>query len=160
MASTIDATITAALTVVEEFPAADWPAAQDRIVTHDGYNTRHNLHASSTPPASLKYAETLTGPLTLDLTALADPVSGTLDGTGLKVQALKVVNLSATDDLVVDDGAADPYSLNGGAPITLPPLGEALLYFADGLADVDATHKDLDITAGAAEEYQIMLVLG
>ena len=160
MASTIDVTITGQLTVVETFPEADWPAVQDRVVSHDGYNTRRNLHAASTPPASQKYAATLTGPLTLDLTALADPVSGTLDGSGLKVQALKVNNLSTTDDLVIDDGAANPCSLNAGDPITLPPSGEALLYFADSLADVDATHCELDITAGAAEEFEIILVLG
>jgi len=160
MPSTIDVTLTAQLTVVETFPEADWPAVQDRVLTHDGYNTRHNLHATSTPPATMKYADTLTGPLTLDLTALADPVSGTLDGSGLKVQALKVNNLSTTTALVIDVGASNPCSLNGGDPITLPALGEAIFYFADGLVDVDATHCELDITAGAAEDYEIMLILG
>ena len=161
MASTVDVTIQSGLTVVEEFPEADWPAAQDRVVTHDAYNSRRNLHAASTPPASQKYADTLTGPQTLDLQALADPVSGTLDGSGLKVQALLVNNLSTTDDLVIDDGAANPYSLNGGDPITLPPGASfGPLYFADGLADIDATHSEIDITAGAAETYEIMLILG
>ena len=160
MPSTIDVTLTAQLTVVETFPEADWPAVQDRVLTHDGYNTRHNLHAASTPPATLKYADTITGPKTLDLTALVDPVSGTVDGSGLKVQALKAVNLSETTALVIAKGASNGYELNGAAAITLPALGEVLLYFADGLADVAAGVKTIDITAGAAEEFEIMLILG
>lgn len=158
--STIEATIVAQSTVLEIFSAVESPGTGEQVLSYDQFNTRHQLNAASTPAATKVYGEKLTGPQSLDFTALVRSIGGTIDASGLTLQVLRLVNLSATDDVDFDDGGANPYQVNAGDPIRIPPGGEALLYYNDELTDVAAGAKDVDITAAAGEDFQLTLIFG
>ena len=159
MATTLQVSQVLGQTIVETFPTADLPSASSASITHNQFNSSTTLNATSTPPASMKYCDTLTGTTHLDLTALADPL-GTVDGTGLKVQSLLVNNLSTTDALVISDGAANEYALNAAADITVAIGGSVLMYFNDQLADISATAKTIDFTPAAGKSYEVSIVMG
>jgi len=158
--STLTANMQFSLSVNEVFSAAECPSAGDRTLVHNQFNELVSFSASSTPPISQVFAKQYTGTQNLDLTALVKDIGGTIDCTGLKVQAILLNNLSTTDELIVSDGGANPYSLNGGDDKEVPPGGRWQEYFADQLADVDATHLAIDITPAAGEQFQIIMIFG
>jgi hypothetical protein len=157
---TINATQQFGLTVVETGTAAEVPSAGDRTINHNQFNSRVRLNASSTPPGTMTYAAEGTGTVTLDLTALVCSVFGTKDATGLKLQSLLLNNLSTTDNVDIGDAGANPYVINNGNNIRVPPGGKLETYYADQLADVAAGAKGITITAGVAEDWQLVLVFG
>jgi len=159
--SAITVTCTQYLTVVEEFTAAEMPSGGDRSLTHDVFNNHETRTSSSTPPVSKVYAKKLTGSQNLDFTALVPDVGDTIDATGLKLQYVMINNLSTANNVDWADGGANPYSINNTNPIRVPPgarLGP--IYFADQLADVAAGAKAVAITAGAGQDYEVILVFG
>jgi len=148
------------LTVVETATAAEVPSASDRTIIHDQYNSRKTLTADTTPPGTLHYSSEGTGTVTLDLTALVDTVFGTKDASGLKLQSLLLNNLSTTDNVDIGDALANPYAINAGNDIRVPPGGKLETYYADQLADVAAGAKGITITAAVGEDWQLQLVFG
>jgi len=157
---TINATQQFGLTVVESGTLVEVPSAGDRTVIHNQFGSVVRLNAASTPPGSMVYAAKGTGTVTLDLTALVSSVFGTKDASGLKLQSLLLNNLSTTDDVDIGDAVANPYPINNGADIRVPPGGKLETYYADQLADVAAGALGILITAGVAEEWELIIVLG
>lgn len=147
-------------TIVSTWEAADLPSAGQQSMTHSQFDTSVNLHVSSDVPVTKKYADELTGNQSLDLTALADPEWGTIDGTGLKVQGILVNNLSASATLTISDGGANPYSLNATANLVVKPGASLQMYFADQLADIAAGAKAIDFAITAGQSYQVSIVMG
>lgn len=158
--STINAAFRQQLTVQEAFSADELPTAQDPSVNHNQANRSKTLSASTTPAGTEVYARELTGSQNLDLTALTDTLGNALDCSGLKLQAILLNNPSTTDAVVISDGAADPYSINGGSDITVPVGGAFSMDFNDELADVAAGAKAIDITPGAGESFKLVMVFG
>ncbi|KKK95666.1 hypothetical protein LCGC14_2670530, partial [marine sediment metagenome] len=95
----VEVTYAANCTVVEELTGnTDSLSAADKEVTHSQFNTSDTLNAGSTPPATkvAAFVQALTaGTATIDLTALIGTNGATVDGSGLKVQVLKMKNLGA-----------------------------------------------------------------
>lgn len=118
------------------------------------------LSSSTTPPVTKAYKETLTGTQTLDLTALVDDYFGTVDGSGLKLQAILVRNTDTADDLVMSKGAANGYELGSATATTIPPGGKLQATYNDKLDDIDATHKNLTFTPGAGKSYDVVILMG
>lgn len=158
--STVTAAVQLIASASELFSAAELPSAAGDTIRHNGFNTRTLLNATSTPPVSEVYAEQLTGPQSLDLTALVRTVRPNLNATGLKLGVLMVNNLSTTDDVVISDPVSNPYSINDGDDITIPPSSKALLLFSEQLADVAAGAKAVTITAAAGEDFQLLMLFG
>jgi len=159
--STISARVGASLTINESFSSAEMPLASSPSVRHAAANLSKSLGASTTPSATKCYNAAPTGSASLDLTSLTDTLGASLDLTGLKVLALIVANPSGNAaDVVIADGSSNPYSLNGGDDLTIPPGATACLYFAEQLDDVGAAAKAIDITAGVGESYSLSLVAG
>lgn len=158
--STLNAAMRLTLDVLETFSADEYPLAAAPAMKINAANLSQTLNATSSPAATKMYAAELTGSQSLDLTALTDRTGAALDCSGLKLQALLVKNLSTTDAVVIADGASTPYSLNATADLTVPVGGTLGAYFADQLADVAAGAKDIDITAGVGEDYQVVMLLG
>ena len=107
---TLTSNITAVETLETNVPAA---AATKRRVTHDQFNTTSELNAASTPPvtkvAALQAALTA-GAATVDLTSLTGTNGATVDGTGLRVQAMKLRNPSTNANAItVVEGASNGY---------------------------------------------------
>lgn len=160
MAVTLTANLAARLGLVRSLDATEVPSAGAHTTPHNEFDFTKALTASSTPPLSKSYLDMLTGDQNLDLTALADPELGTVDGTGLKVQAILVKNISGSADLTISDAAANPYSLNSTADIVVEYGGSLLLFFNDQLADIAAGAKGIDFTITAGQSFELGILMG
>ncbi len=158
--SAINVSYIGQLTIVSTRTEAELPSASGRSITHSLFNQSKTLNADSTPPATKKYANEITSTATLDLTALADPEIGTVDGTGLKVQAIQVNNLSTTNTVTIADGGANPYQLFAGQSLVVPAGACMQMFFNDKLADIAVAVKNILFTATAGQKYQVVIVMG
>ena len=126
----------------------------------DGNVTNERLDAASTPPATKYYSEILTGTQNLDLTALSRSERDTLDASGLKLQTLRLINISTTNSVTLQDGASNAYQINGGDTEVLPPECRLMRTFSDSLADVDASNKNITVSATAGQTYRLTMIFG
>ena len=162
MSITVTYTSSATVKEVLETNAGSATAAH-RTVTHDQFNTSKTLSAGSTPPVTrvAAFTQALTdGAATIDLAALVGTNGVAVDGTGLKVQVLKVKNLGA-NALTIVPGASNGYNLAGAASkIILGANDEALLLFNDTQPDVASGARTLDLTGTGVQTSQWEIVLG
>jgi hypothetical protein len=138
-------------------------SAAQRTVTHSLFNSTKSLNGSSTPPvtkvAAFKAALSA-GAKTLDLTALIGTNGVAVDGTGLKVQVLKVKNLGA-NTLAITPGASNGYGLLGSdMKIVLAQNQEALIFGNDLTPDVASGAKNLDLAGTLVQESEWIIILG
>lgn len=111
------------------------------------------IDASSTVPATKTFSDKITlsaGAATIDLTALVRTPLAAVDFTGLKVQLVKFKAASAnTAVVIVVPGASNAYNLFGDSDgqVTYPAEAESLNYWADQLADVSSTVKNVDLSS-------------
>ena len=156
--STTKAAISVSLGVTIATTAAEDPASGGATKSYRGLDKRLACNATSTPPVTQAYVEYLSGNQTLDLTALVRTGLATLNATGLKLQAIEIVNLSTTNTVTVANGDTSAYALQGGQSIVVQPGGFALMQFYDKLADVAAGVKNIKITA--TDTYLLGMVFG
>lgn len=161
MTTTYRHTIAATLTALITRDDVDDVAGGELQTVHSK-QVSESLTPDTTLEAAGRYAKRLTGSTNLDLTALADDYLGTVDHTGQKVVAVGIYNDGDGNesDVVVDDGASNAYQLNGGDAFTVPPGAWLVAYFDDELADVASDAKAIAITAGAGEDFLIVLFFG
>lgn len=153
-------------TVTEVLPNNTGSAADSkRTVTHDQYDESFTLNSGSTAPAT-KVAEFLAtlsvGALTIDLTALDGTNGATVDGSGLKVQIVRVKNLGA-NNLTIAKGASNGYFIFGltGSTVTVPPNGIVQFYGADSLPDIANGSADtIDLTGTGSQTSEWTLIMG
>jgi hypothetical protein len=141
----------------------------DVPMDHDIGVVNGTLTASSTVPATKPFSDTISlaaGSASLDLTSLAGPSGTTITFDGLKVQLVKI-KCPATNSggVTFDVGAANGYNLFGAdnasnESIEVMPGGAELRYIPNNGEDVDATHKNIDITGTGTDVFQIELVAG
>ena len=141
------------------------PAAGDKSVQHNGYDTVATASASTTPPvAKCAFFEKalVAGAASIDLTALLGTNGATVDGTGLRVQFLKFRNKATNaDPMTLSKGVANGYDGLGAAfSVTLPPGGEALVRAVDGGSDIGSANKTLDLAGVGTEAAEMGIVLG
>lgn len=163
MASTVQANIVMNPGVTETFAATDLPSIGALSLPYAAFSKRWALNAASTPPATKVYGEEVTtdGAETLDFTALARSIGGTIDCSGLRLQALMLINESTTNTVTIKKGAANGYDFNATAQTILVQAECALMMtFNDDLVDVDGTHKEIDITATNGQKYFLLLLFG
>jgi len=158
------ATYQSKLTVEEELTGIGLAENKD-TVTHNALDTRSVLNADSDVPATTvaAFAEELSaGAATIDLTALSG-TQGEVDGTGLKVQALKVIAAAANTEVVtVGDGAANGYELLGdGWTMDLAPGQEVLVYGNEAAPDISGTASDIDLASSDLDAIvNVIVVMG
>lgn len=170
MASTVAVTYEAKATVVETLDATGAPGASEtkRRVTHDAWNSSKSLGALTTPPATLHAAfekALAAGTATIDLTALVGTNGIAVNGTGLRVQVLRVRAKSTNaNPITIGKGATAGYigfgtdfslTLGGGAS-----PGEALIYTADAASDIGPANKTLDLVGTGTQSLEVEIVLG
>ena len=122
------------------------------------------LNSSSTPAATKHHAETITiaGTQTVDLTSLSDVEGTAIDGTGLKVQAVRMIaDADNAAAITVAPGASNPYPLFGTSnEVDLAAGAEICHYSPEGLPDVAAAVKEIDISGTNDDILYIQLILG
>jgi hypothetical protein len=162
----IYATLQSALTVVETITNnGAFLSSSSNKVTHNGLNVQSSIDATTTPPATkvAGFQKALAaGVGTIDLTALPGTNGTTVDGTGLKVQAVKFRNPSSNaNNITITVGASNGYQLHGaGWSITLRP-GESYLWEGvDAAPDVGGSAKNIDLAGTLVQALDVLIVLG
>ena len=151
---------------VEETLASSVPAqSSGSKIIHNGYNTSAVLNASSTPPATKAVAieQALTaGAATVDLTSLTGTNGASVDGTGLKVQCIKLRNKATNSNpMTIVKGAATGYDGFGAAfSVTLAVGAEVTVYANDNGSDISGTNKHLDLSGTLVEVAELVIVMG
>lgn len=165
MAVTYVGTETSYLTIVKTDSAA---LAGDQTLTYAARNESIALSSTTTPAVTKASQFTVTlssGTATLDLTAIPgfDPEE-TVDGTGLKVQQIKIQNPDTNaNKITVSNGAANPYRLDGATTawsITLMPGQSVLLNLDDQSDDVGSSNKNIDLAGTGSQVCYFVLTLG
>lgn len=165
MSSTITLTSVDQATVTETFSGA---LAGNPDVAFGALNESQTLTAASAPPVTkhATFEQALTaGTATIDLTALPGrTVDETIDGTGLKVQLLRVRAKSTNANVIsIAKGASNGYGLDAGGAawdVTLSPGQRARFDLDDAAPDVAAGAKDLDLAGTGAQILEVEIVLG
>jgi len=160
----VSVTYGSTLSVVETL-TGNAVAASDKNVSHTLYNSTVSLTAATTPPATLVacFEKALAaGVATIDLTALSGTNGIVVDGTGLRVQMMKIRNKSTNaNPITISFGAATPYDGFGAAfNLTLVPGAEALLRTIDAGSNIGAGCKHLDLAGTLAQVLEVEIVLG
>jgi len=165
MADTFSASVELKTSVQQTFDTSAGPAAGTPKVTHATWDFKHSLSATSTPPfskhAAFKQALTA-GAATIDLTALTGFNGEAVDGSGLKVQVLKLRNPSTNaNNITITPGAANGYDLMGAAmSLTLEPGDEVILFGLDTAPDIAAADKDLDLAGTGVQALDVEILMG
>jgi hypothetical protein len=164
-AGSVTVTYEAKVTVVETLPNNSGSAPDTtRKITHTNYNESATLNSGSTPPATLvaEFLVTLSsGAGAIDLTALSGTNGATVDGTGLKVQIVRVKNLGA-NTLTIMKAASNGHTgiFAATTPHPVPPGGHIQLFSNDNGDDIDATHKAWTLAGTGAQTSEWTIILG
>lgn len=151
-------------TITETLPSnTDSAPDATRKITHTAFNESGTLTASTTPPVTKQasFVKTLSaGTGSIDLTSLTGTNGATVDGTGLKVQILRVKNLGA-NNLVIVPGASNGIDLMGASSsITVFPGASFEYYFNDGSPDIASGDRTLDLTGTGSQTSEWTIVMG
>lgn len=155
-----------ALTAFETIEAG-MAAAVGAVITHNGFNTAAKLSSNTVPPVTKMSAfvkALVAGAATIDLTALVGTAGVAVDGTGLKVQAIRIQNPSTNANAVaITPGASNGYLLLGtGWKITLNPGEEFVWVGIDhaSVPDVAAGAKTIDLAGTGTQSFNVLIILG
>lgn len=158
----VTATIVRSMATIETFSEGS-VASSNATITHNGYDESNALTSATTPPITkcAFFLGTLTaGALTIDLTALTGTNGGTVDGSGLKVQAIHLKNLGA-NAMTFAVGASNGYDLAGsGFSVTLAQNQDFLFYGNDATPDIGASDKTIDVSGTGSQTFECSILLG
>jgi hypothetical protein len=163
---------TSKITATEQLET-NMPAANDKQVQHNGYDTAATANATSVPPVAkcAFFQKALVGgAATIDLTALVGSNGAAVDGTGLRVQFIKFRNKSsnaAGHVMGLSKGTPNGYDGLGGGEgsagdftVSLLPGGEVLICTKDCGADIGPTNKTLDLMGVGTDVAELAIALG
>jgi len=159
-------TYTTALTVAEVLAANTVSAAEaQRTVTHSLLNKSAVFTGTSDVPVSKVAAfekALVAGAGSIDLTALVGTNGAAVDGTGLKVQAIKVIaDADNSAAITLADGASNGYELLGASwTIKLKAGQEIVIFGNEETPDIGGTAKVIDLTGTGTDKLQIIIVMG
>lgn len=151
-------------TVIETLGSnTDSASATRRKVIHDQFDEFGTLTSATSVPVTT-VAEAVValsgGAKTIDLTALTGTNGATVSMSGLKVQIFRFKNLGANQMTIVG-GAANGYLLWGASGSVIVPAGGIVQFFGnETLADVDGTHKNIDVSGTAAQTFELTVIAG
>lgn len=155
---------------VEEVKDMGLDLAANPTMTHTLGSHAATLTASTTPPVTKTYSDTIplvAGAYTIDLQALPGPQSTTIDFSGLKIQLIKITTPSTnTAEVTFDVGASNGYNLFGATnatdeSVSLPPGSVQQFKFTDTLEDVADAKSEVDVSSSDLDAtFDIILVAG
>jgi hypothetical protein len=149
---------------VNETLATNVPAAETPVIIHGQFSSTGTLNATSTPPATKMAAQTISltaGAVTIDLTALTGTNGATVDGTGLKVQILKLKNRSSNAVMTFGEGASNGYEALGNAwTLKLLAGQEIEMFLNDAAPDIASGAKTIDVAGTGTESFDFIVVMG
>lgn len=166
-ASTLSVTYASSITVVETF-TGDYIDSRDATVTISGLSETGTLTAATSVPVTKQSSGRVAlsgGTGSLDFTALPGLTPEEIvDGTGLKVQWVKVRNLSTNaNSITVAKGASNGLGINAAGTTFSIPIspGQSVLIFGDDAGpDISAGACVWDVTGTLVQELEFHVVLG
>ncbi len=159
-------TLQAIMTAVEVLEGNAASAVEERRTwTHDQFNLTQELDGTTAVPVSkCAYfdAALVGGAKSIDLSALTGANAVSVVGTGLKAQALLLLNPSTNENsLTFTAGEANGYAVAGADwKLTLQPGQWALLFLNDLAPDVAVDAKTIDIAGTGTEVARMAVILG
>jgi len=134
-------------------------------VSHNSFNlTGVTLNATSTAPVTTTSYQTYTlsaGAITIDLAALLGVNDEVQDATGLKLQTIIISNPSGNNAITVTTGAVNGFPLFGGTNSVVIPTGATLAFYVpEGLTNVAAADKTIDVSGTLVEKFDVGITLG
>jgi len=156
-------------TFTEILAAAQAPGAASeaaRTVTQAGFNTaQRTLKSDSSPPVTCGalFQQALTaGAATIDLTALDGLNDKAVNGTGLRVQLLRLKAPSSNaNPITVAKGSSNGYDGFGSVfSVTLQPGAEVTILTNDAGSDIGAGNKTLDLTGIGSQALDVEIIMG
>jgi hypothetical protein len=152
---------------VRETLATGVVAAAAPTIIHNGFNSQGTLSSTSTPPVTKMAAfekALAAGTGTIDLTALTGTAGVAVDGTGLKVQVVKIKNPSTnTGALTIIPAVSNGYNFLGAASKIILNPGEEIEwigYDSSGVPDIASGAKNLTLTGTGTEVSDWVIVMG
>lgn len=130
-------------------------------LVHDAFNETGSLSASTTPAVTMVYDELVAltaGAYTIDLTSLTGSNGAVQDGTGLRVQMIRVKNLGA-NAMTFSEGASNGIALACGT-FVVPASGITQMYLADASPDIAAGDRTIDVAGTGTQTFEISIYLG
>lgn len=137
----------------------------DDTLSTSARTVQHTLFDESITPSpatifSGKVYSLSGGAASVDLRALRTVGGGSGDGNGLKVQGFYFKNLGANAMTIVG-GASNGYLIFGtSGSVVVQPGGALCIYHADASADIDATHKTIDVSGTGTQTFECAVILG
>lgn len=131
-------------------------------VSHNAFDETGTLNASSTPPATKISAQLLAlvaGAATINLAAVPGVNGATQDFTGLRVQMLRIKNLSATNSMTFSEGASNGIALVG-LPEVVPSGGIFQKFYNDASPDIAAADRTIDVAGTGTDTAEITIIAG
>ena len=163
-APNFNVTLNSQLTIVETPTGPDSPTGSVVIA---GYNETVNLTQASTPGVTKGTAfpvALVAGVATIDLTNLPGLTPDEIvNGTGLKVQFLKLQNPSTNaNKIVVGKGASNGIQLDGATTWSFPLApGQSILVNCNNATDViGATKKNIDLAGTGTQTLNVSVTMG
>lgn len=147
------------VTTIETLTTVD--AATTPSITHDAFNETAVLNASSTPPITKIISKTIAltaGAYTIDLTTETGTNGVAQDGTGLRVQLIRIKNLGA-NTMTFSNGASNGIALACGT-ITVPAGGITQIFLNDASPDIAAGDRAIDVAGTAAQTFELTILMG
>jgi len=137
----------------------------DKTVKHTGHNRAEKLDADTTPPVTkvASFSQALTaGAATINLTALVGTNDITVNGDGLKVQAVKMANPDTNENAITATaGASNAYNLAGADwSVALQPGQEFVFYGNDATPDISSSACEIDLSGTGTEALEVEIVMG
>ncbi len=140
-------------------------AAPSPAIVHSNFNLTGSLHnATSLAPVSMVSYRTYAlsgGAVTIDLRAILGVGDESQDANGLKLQTIIIRNPSGNNAITVTTGATNGFPLFGGTnSLVMPGDSEFAFHVPEGLVNVSATDKDIDVSGTGSESFDVGITLG
>ena len=143
---------------VNEVLGDDTLAANAKTVQHTQFD-EVIVPTPATVFSGKKYA-LVAGAATIDLRALRTVGGGSGDGNGMKVKGFYFKNLGANVMTIVG-GASNGYLIFGtSGSVQIRPGGSMCIDLQSSAADVDSTHKIIDVSGTLVQEFECAVILG
>jgi hypothetical protein len=158
----VDATLNSILTTQETL-ASGVDGASSPTIVYDSFNDSRRLNATSTTPATKVVSRVIAlsgGAYTIDLTTITGANGLAQDGTGLKVQVVRIKNLGAAG-MTFTVGASNGYNLLGASMnFTLLANQRATFDLYDASPDIASGDRTIDVAGTAAQTFELDLLMG
>ena len=134
-------------------------------ILHSGFNLSGvTLNSSSSAPVTMTSYQQYAlsgGAFTIDLMALLGVNDEVQDADGLKLQTIVILNTIGNNPITVTTGASNGFPLLGGTNSIVIPAGAWFAFYVpEGLAEVGASDKTIDIAGTLVETFKVGICLG